>query len=144
MRRNAAALLVAIATGCATERAAETAAPPQGRAAVLKSAELARVRCLLVAPFENGSDTSLAAEAATGALLSGIDPARTRVFPIPELRGLFRDTAVELPQGIAPSLALELAELLGADAALYGSVDGRSQDASSELLVTMRLTLTGE
>jgi outer membrane protein OmpA-like peptidoglycan-associated protein len=110
---------------------------------VLQAAELARVRCLLVAPFENASDAPLVGEAATGALLTAIDPARTRVFPIPELRAIFRDTPLELPQGLAPSLALELAELVGADAALYGSVDGRAQDSSRELIVTVRLALTG-
>ncbi len=110
---------------------------------VLQAAELARVRCLLVAPFENGSDAPLAGETATGALLTAIDPARTRVFPIPELRAIFRETPLELPQGLAPSLALELAEIVGADAALYGSVDGRAQDGSGELIVTIRLALTG-
>ncbi len=144
MHRIATVLCLA-AAGCATERAALAPPPANPEAGeVLRAAELARVRCLLVAPFENTSNASGAADTATGALLSGIDPARTRVFPVPELRALFRDTALELPQGIAPSLALELAEIIGADAALYGSVEGRSQDASAELLVTMRLTLTGE
>jgi outer membrane protein OmpA-like peptidoglycan-associated protein len=140
MHRKYAALLVSIAAACATERAAQPVSPPQGQAAVLRSAELARVRCLLVAPFENGSDTPLAAEAATGALLSGVDPARTRVFPIPELRGIFHDTALDLPQGLPPSLALELGELVGADAAMWGSVEGRGRDGG-ELVVTLRLSL---
>ncbi|HET8540748.1 MAG TPA: OmpA family protein [Anaeromyxobacter sp.] len=143
MRRNAAAVLAAIATACATERAAEVPLAPQGEASVLKPAELARVRCLVVAPFENGSDAPLAAEAATGAMLSAIDPARTRVFPIPELRGIFKDTPLDLPQGLPPSLALELAELVGADAALWGSVEGRGKDGG-ELLVTIRLSLVGD
>ena len=111
---------------------------------MLKSAELARVRCLVVAPFENGSDAPPAAEAATGALVSEIDPLRTRVFPIAELRGLFRDTPLELPGGFGPSLALELAELVGADAVLYGSVEGRSRDVTPELLVTIRLSLIAD
>ncbi len=142
MRRNAAALLVAVAA-CATERGAEAPVAPQGQAAVLKPAELARVRCLVVAPFENGTDVSLAAEAATGAVLSGIDPARTRVFPIPELRGIFHDTPLDLPQGLPPSLALELAELVGADAALWGSIEGRGKEGG-ELLVTIRLSLVAD
>lgn len=142
MRRCFLALLLSVAVGCATDREALLAAPPApGPGRVFRGAELARVRCLLIAPFENGSDAPLAAESATGALLSGIDPARARVFPVPELRSLFRDTPLELPQGLPPSLALELAELVGADAALWGSVEGRSQDASGELLVTVRLSL---
>lgn len=131
-----------IAAACATERGAEPSLAPREQA-VVRSAELARVRCLLVAPLENGSDAPLAAEAATGALLSGVDPARTKVFPIPELRGIFRDTPLDLPQGLPPSLALELAELVGADAALWGSVEGHARDGG-ELLVTLRLSLVGD
>ncbi len=142
MRRTAAGVLLALAA-CATDRGAEGPVAPQGEAAVLKPAELARVRCLVVAPFENGTDVSLAAEVATGAMLSGIDPARTRVFPIPELRGIFRDTPLDLPQGLPPSLALELAELVGADAALWGSIEGRGKDGG-ELLVTIRLSLVSD
>jgi outer membrane protein OmpA-like peptidoglycan-associated protein len=115
-----------------------------GGRTVLRAAELARVRCLLVAPFENASDAPLAADAATAALVAAIDPERTQVFPNGDLRALFRDTSLELPPGIAPSLALELAELLGADAALYGAVEGRAHDAGGELLVTLRLALAGD
>ncbi|HEX9050985.1 MAG TPA: OmpA family protein [Anaeromyxobacter sp.] len=142
MRRNAAALLLALAA-CATERGADLPAAPLRPATVLKPAELARVRCLVVAPFENGTDVPLAADAATGAVLSGIDPARTRVFPIPELRGIFRDTPLDLPQGLPPSLALELAALVGADGALWGSIEGRGKDGG-ELLVTIRLSLAAD
>lgn len=141
MRRPAAALLLAAA--CAADRGAELSPAPPGPGAILHSAELARVRCLVVAPFENGSDEPLAAEKATSALLSGIDSDRTRVFPVPELRALFKDTPLELPEGIPASLALELAGLLGADAALWGSIAGRSGDGG-ELLVTMRLALAGD
>ncbi|HSN14457.1 MAG TPA: OmpA family protein [Anaeromyxobacteraceae bacterium] len=144
MRRLFTILLVA-AAACVVRRGEVPPVPAKpGAGEVLRAAELARVRCLLVAPFENTSNSPSAADAATGALMSGVDPSRTRVFPVPELRALFRDTAVELPQGIAPSLALELAELLGADAVLYGSVDGRSQGTSSQMLVTLRLTLAGD
>jgi outer membrane protein OmpA-like peptidoglycan-associated protein len=109
----------------------------------MRSAELARVRCLLVAPFENGSDTPVAADAATAAVLSGIDATRTRVFPIPELRGIFKDTPLDLPAGVPPSLALELGEILGADAALWGSIEGRGKEAG-EMLVTIRLSLVAD
>lgn len=142
MRRTAAALLLA-AAACATGRTAEIPAAPSGPGAILHSAELARVRCLVVAPLENVSDAPAAAETATAALLAGVDSGRTRVFPVTELRALFKDTPLELPQGIPASLALELAELLGADAALWGSVAGRSKDGG-ELLVTIRLALAGE
>jgi outer membrane protein OmpA-like peptidoglycan-associated protein len=143
MRNHAAALLLLLVSGCAADRASGgggAAAPRQGT--VLRAAELARVGCLLVAPFENASDVPIAADAATGALLSGVDRSPARAFPVAELRALFRDTPLELPQGIAPSLAFELAQLVGADAALWGSVEGRAADGSGELLVTMRLALT--
>ena len=68
---------------------------------MLRGAELAKARCLLVAPFENASDVALAAEAATSALLAASIRARARVFPIAELRDVFRDTPLELPAGIA-------------------------------------------
>lgn len=137
--------MLALALGCATDRGAtDLVSTPLGQGSVLRAAELARVRCLLIAPLENGSDAPLAAEAATGALLSGVDPARTRVFPVSELRGLFRDTPLELPQGIPPSLAFELAELVGADAALWGSIEGRSHEGSPELVLTLRLSLVAD
>jgi len=142
MPRDLAVFLAMSAAACATERAAEAppAQPVQAEAVIMRSAELARVRCLLVAPFENGSDTPLAADAATTAVLSGIDATRTKVFPIPELRGIFKDTPLDLPAGAPPSLALELGELLGADAALWGSIEGRGGEAG-EMLVTIRLSL---
>jgi outer membrane protein OmpA-like peptidoglycan-associated protein len=145
MQRSMAAWLV-IALGCAGDRAemAPVGTPPPDRGSLLREPELVRVRCLVVAPFENASDSPLAAEAATAALVSAVDPARTRVFPVSDLRGLFKDTTLELPQGISPSLALELAELVGADAALWGSVEGRSHEAAPELLVTIRLSLVGD
>lgn len=145
MRHIVTASLLAVALGCAGDRMelAPSETPP-GPGSVLRAAELARVRCLLVAPFENGSDAPQAAEAATTALLSAVDPARTRVFPVSDLRALFKDTPLELPQGIPPSLALELAELVGADAALWGSVEGRSRDAAPELLVTVRMGFVGD
>lgn len=107
------------------------------------AAELARVHCLLVAPLENVSDVSAGAEAATAAVLASIDPERTRVYPVKELRALFRGTPVELPDGISPSLALELADIVGADAALYGTVEGRYRGGDGRLLITLRLALAG-
>ncbi|HEU4385715.1 MAG TPA: OmpA family protein [Anaeromyxobacteraceae bacterium] len=108
-----------------------------------RAAELARVRCLLVAPLENVSDVGQAADAAAGAVQASIDPDRTRVYPVKELRALFRDTPLELPEGFPASLALELADILGADAALYGTVEGRWRGAGHRLIVTLRLSLAG-
>jgi len=138
MRRISLPALGLLLAGCAGLRT------DGGGQTVLRAAELARVRCLLVAPFENASDAPLAADSATAALLAAIDPARTQVLPTADLRALFRDTPLELPPGIAPSLALELAELVGADAALYGAVEGRAHDSGGELLVTVRLALSGD
>jgi outer membrane protein OmpA-like peptidoglycan-associated protein len=139
-RVPAAALLVALA-GCAMLPAPGEPARPAVTTA--RAVHLARVRCLLVAPFENASDDPLAAEAATGTFLSAIDSNRTRVYPVAELRALFKDTSLELPEGVSPSLALELAELIGADAALYGAVEGRSRGGDAALSVTIRLAATG-
>jgi outer membrane protein OmpA-like peptidoglycan-associated protein len=145
MRPLLTCVLAAAVAGCATSAGAPPAALPKAEASatVLRAPELARVRCLVVAPFENASDAPLAAEAATGALLGGIDPARTRVYPVPELRALFRDTPLELPEGVSPSLALELAQLLDADAALYGAVEGRTRGGAGDALVTLRIALAG-
>jgi outer membrane protein OmpA-like peptidoglycan-associated protein len=143
--RPARLLPLLLLAACATART-----PPQGAAAaaadgeVLREAELARIRCLLVAPLENGSDVPRAAGAATVALLSRLDGARAQAMPVEQLRALFADTPLELPEGISAATALELAELLGADAALYGAVEGRSRGGSSDLLVTLRLTMAGQ
>lgn len=139
-------LLPLLLAGCATARAPLPAADPAAAPGeVLREAELARVRCLVLAPLENGSDAPRAAGAATAALLARVDVGRTQVMPVEQLRGLFVDTPLELPEGIPASTALELAELLHADAALYGAVEGRSRDAATpDLLVTLRLTLAGQ
>lgn len=142
MRRIGPALLLTGALGCAGAPPTPPEAAPAG--GILRAAELARVRCLLLAPLENGTDAPLAADAATGALVSAVDGSRTKVFPVPELRALFRDTPLELPPGVAPSLALELAQLVGADAALWGSVEGRAADGGSDLVITLRLSLAGD
>jgi len=107
MARITPVLSLVACLGCAALSEEEAPPPPlaPGDGVVLRAAELARVRCLLLAPFENASDAAVAADAATNALVAGVDHARTRVFPISELRATFRDTPIELPQGIAPSLA---------------------------------------
>ena len=106
-------------------------------------AELARVRCLLLSPVESAADAPLAAGAATRALEASIDPARTQVLPVAELRAMLDDTPLELPAGVSGGTALELAELLGADAALYGAVEGRSRGRGPGMVVTLRLILAG-
>jgi outer membrane protein OmpA-like peptidoglycan-associated protein len=139
VRRSTALALLALA-GCAM---APEGRPPGRPVTTTRAVHLARVRCLLVAPFENASDDPLAAEAATGAYVSGIDGTRTSIYPISELRALFKDTSLELPEGVSPSLALELGELIGADAALYGAIEGRSRGEDAELTLTLRLAATG-
>jgi outer membrane protein OmpA-like peptidoglycan-associated protein len=73
-----------------------------------------------------------------------VDVARAQAMPVEQLRALFVDTPLELPEGISAATALELAELLGADAALYGAVEGRSRGSAPDLRVTLRLTLAGQ
>ena len=118
---------------------------PSGQEAsplLIRPAELARVRCLLLAPIESATDAPTAAAAATGALAASVDPARTRVLPVSELRAMLADTPLELGEGVSGGTALELAELLGADGALYGTVEGRSRGRDPGLAVTLRLLLT--
>ena len=124
MRLRLSTLPVALLAACAGQRPVPSPAVVSAELGIFRAAELARVRCLVVAPFENASNAPLAAEAATAALLSGVARRGTRVFPVKELRALFRDTPVELPEGIPPGLAMELAQLVGADAAIYGTVEG--------------------
>jgi outer membrane protein OmpA-like peptidoglycan-associated protein len=104
---------------------------------------LAGVRCLLVAPLENVSDEPLVAEAATGALAAALDFERVRIFPVGELRALFEKTPLELPEGVSENIAVELGELISADAVLYGSVSGLVHDASREVTLTVKLAKTG-
>jgi outer membrane protein OmpA-like peptidoglycan-associated protein len=144
MRHPLALLAVAAALGCAGRGAKPGGSISTGDAPVLRAAELARVRCLLLAPLDNASDAPNAADVATSTLVEELMPSRARAFPVSDLRALFRDTPLELPAGVAPSLALELAELVGADAALYGSIEGRALGAGPELLVTLRLSLAGD
>lgn len=139
MRPMFAAALVA--ASCAGGGAGPGAASPSPEA---RGAELARVHCLLVAPLENASGAPLASEAATASLVGAVDPSQAVVYPLADLRALFRDTPLELPEGVPPSMALELAELLGADGALYGAVEGRPGPGGGDLQVTLRLVLTGQ
>lgn len=141
MRRLPTAVALLALGGCAVLQPGRS--PAEKPVTTARAIHLARVRCLLVAPFENASDDPLAAEAATGTFVSGIDANRTTVYPVSELRALFKDTSLELPEGVSPSLALELAELIGADAALYGAVEGRSRGEDAELTLTLRLAATG-
>lgn len=109
---------------------------------LIRPAELARVRCLLLAPIESATDAPSAAAAATEALAASVDRARTQVLPVSELRAMLADTPLELGEGVSGGTALELAELLGADGALYGTVEGRSRGRDPGLAVTLRLLLT--
>jgi len=136
-------VLPLLLAACAAPRVSPPPSEAPGPASVVQQAELARVRCLLVAPLENGSNLPGLASDTTSLLLASVAPARARVLPIEELRAVFADTPLELPEGIPTSTALELAELLGADAALHGSVEGRGRDAGAVLVVSLRLTLAG-
>ena len=142
MRLLAPALAAGLLAACASQRAIGTPAVVSAELGIFRAAELARVRCLVVAPFENASNAPLAAGAATAALLENVGASGTRVFPVKELRALFRDTPVELPEGIPPGLAMELAQLVGADAAVYGTVEGSSASSETGLVVSVRLALS--
>lgn len=139
--RSAQALALALASLAAC--AGPDRRPPAEALPAARAVQLARVRCLLVAPLENASDEPLLADAATGALLSAIDTSRTRVYPVDELRALFRGTPLELPEGVSASLALELGELLAADAVLYGAVEGRTRGADADVTLSLRLAAAG-
>jgi outer membrane protein OmpA-like peptidoglycan-associated protein len=137
-----AAVGLALAAACAT--AEHPVAPPrEPEATVLVPAQLAKVGCLVVAPFEDVSDRPKLGEVATTALVSSVDPEQTRVFPVEDLRRLFKGTSLELPgHGVSPRLALELAEKVRADAALYGAVEGSAAVGGAGLVVTVRLQAT--
>ncbi len=134
---------LALLTACAGARSAPSEPVPVPEPALLKPAELARVRCLLLAPVESAADAPLAAGAATRALEASVDPTRTQSLPVDELRAMLDETPLELPAGVSGGMALELAELLGADGALYGAVEGRGRGREPGLLVTLRLILAG-
>lgn len=142
MRLPHTALAIVLLGGCVAEHPVPAPSVVSAELGIFRAAELARVRCLIVAPFENASNSPLVAEAATGAVLSGLSASGTRVFPVKELRALFRDTPVELPEGVPPGLAMELAQLVGADAAIYGTVEGTSGRTDPGLVVSVRLALS--
>jgi outer membrane protein OmpA-like peptidoglycan-associated protein len=144
MRRLSASILPLLLVACAGAGASARAPSEEpATSRTLRPAELARVRCLLLAPLDNAADAPTAAAVATRALENGIDRARTQVLPVAELRALFAETPLELPEGVGGATALELAELLRADAALYGAVEGRSHGWEPGMVVSLRLTLTG-
>jgi outer membrane protein OmpA-like peptidoglycan-associated protein len=130
---------LSLLAACAGARAVPDA--PTSGATLLRPAELARVRCLLLAPIESATDAPLAAGAATRALESSFDQGGSQVLPVAELRTMLADTPLELPAGLSGGTALELAELLGADGALYGAVEGRSHGRDPGMMVTLRLIL---
>jgi outer membrane protein OmpA-like peptidoglycan-associated protein len=141
-RRAAVGLALAAACATAPDRV-PAPPPPEAEATVVAAPALASVRCLLVAPFEDASDRPKLGELATSALVSSIDPEQTRVFPVDDLRRLFRGTSLELPPGgVSARLALDLADKVKADAVLYGSVEGSAQGASASLVVSLRLQVT--
>jgi outer membrane protein OmpA-like peptidoglycan-associated protein len=128
----AAAALAAATPGLSAEPAAQPG-PPHGRV----------VRCLLLAPLENASNIPEAAEAANDGLVSFARGERDRLLSERELRAVFQDTALELSPGVPPSLAVSLAELLGADAVLYGTVEGHGGEPPSTLTVSLRVAIAG-
>jgi len=68
---------------------------------------------------------------------------RGRALPERDLRALFAGSPLELPDGVPPSIALDLAELLGADAVLFGSVTGYPGNLAVPLRVELQLGLSG-
>jgi len=126
MRLAAAALAAALVGGRAEASAAE------GPATV-------RVRCLLIAPLENASDVPDAAGAADEALFASAGASRGKALPERDLRAIFAGSPMELPQGLSPSVAMDLAGVLGADGVLYGSVEGSGRGEEPTLAVTLHL-----
>ena len=131
---------LALAAGCAPVRPPPAAEPPIPEATIVGAAELARIRCLVVAPLENTSDERRLGEVATSALVASLDPEQTRVFPVEDLKRLFKGTSLELPpEGVSPRLALSLAEKVAADGVLYGAIEGNARDSSVGFVVTLRV-----
>jgi outer membrane protein OmpA-like peptidoglycan-associated protein len=107
------------------------------------SAERRTVRCLLVAPLENASDLPDGAQAAHQALVSFAGADRERILSGSDLRAVFQGTSLELAEGVPASLAVELAEVLGADGVLYGAVEGQASGPHPTLTLSLRLALSG-
>lgn len=137
---TSAMIALALAAGCAPIRPPPAEEPLVPDATVVGASELARVRCLVVAPLENTSDERRLGDVATSALVASVDPEQTRIFPVEDLRRLFKGTSLELPaDGVSPRLALSLAEKVAADGVLYGAIEGSARDASGGLVVTLRV-----
>lgn len=135
--------LVAAATACAggPSRRDGAAAPGEPARALVRGAELARVRCLLVAPVVNASNVPEAGDAANAALLATVARSTARPLPPAALAAVFRGTPFELPDGLDAEAGLELAQILGADAVLSGTVEGRARGSDGELYLTLRIAL---
>jgi len=118
--------------------AALAAALLAGRAAAEGPATV-RVRCLLIAPLENASDVPDAAVAADEALFASAGASRGRAIPERDLRAIFAGSTMDLPQDLPASVAMDLADLLGADGVLYGSVEGSGRGEEPTLTVTLHL-----
>jgi outer membrane protein OmpA-like peptidoglycan-associated protein len=141
--KTTAAAVLALLAACVPPASLPAPGPPAAEATVLDEAGLARMRCLVVAPLENASDQPKLADVATAALIGSIDPELTRVFPVDDLRRLFKGTSLEVPpEGASARLAVALADKTVADGVLYGSVEGRAHGASG-FVVNVRLQATG-
>jgi outer membrane protein OmpA-like peptidoglycan-associated protein len=134
-------IAAAALAGCTTSR--RTIAPPPSGSEVLRAAELSRVRCLLVGPIENTSDSPAAADLIVAAVLERVAQGPGKATTFKAVREVFAGTPLELPESISPGAALELAELLGVDGVVYGSVEGRSSGSAPVLLMDLRLALAG-
>ena len=122
MRAPSALLAAAILAAAAPGSAPATRPGPSERRAV---------RCLLLAPLENASDLPEAASAANQALVSFAGAERSRLLSEGDHRAVFQGTALELSDGVPPSLAVDLGEVLGADAVLYGPWRGAGGTAAA-------------
>jgi outer membrane protein OmpA-like peptidoglycan-associated protein len=141
--KTTAAAALALLAACVPPASLPPPGPPAAEATVLDEAGLARMRCLVVAPLENATDQPRLADVATAALVGSIDPELTRVFPVDDLRRLFKGTSLEVPsEGASARLAVALADKAVADGVLYGSVEGRAHGASG-FVVNVRLQTTG-
>jgi outer membrane protein OmpA-like peptidoglycan-associated protein len=117
------------------------AAPGESARALVRGAELARVRCLLVAPVVNASNLPEAGDAANAALLANVARSTAKALPPADLVALFRRTPFELPDGIDAEAGLQLAQILGADAVLSGVIEGRARGTDGEIYLTLRIAL---
>jgi len=101
------------------------------------------VRCLLVAPLENASDLPDAAAVANEVLFGSAVASSGRSLDEPSLRAVFAGSGLELPPGVPAGIAVDLAEVLGADGVVYGEVAGSGKGRLPSLTVAVRLALAG-